>query len=62
MMKVFSIFSWSKWQTIESNKRVMKNVSNPILGYESGWHFVNVDVQKRTNHKTGEVQYRNVER
>lgn len=62
MMNVLSMFFWSKWETIETNKRVMKNVSNPILGYESGWHFVNVDVQKRVNSKTGKVQYRNVER
>lgn len=55
-------FGWSKWQTVEERKSVVREIVNPILGRVSGPTRVFVDVQKRTNEFNGKSQYRNVER
>lgn len=55
-------FGWSKWETIEENKRMICEESNPITGYRSGPYAVFVDVQKKTNSMTGQVKYKNVKR
>jgi len=51
-------FGWSKWETIEKDKRVMRQDYNPIIGYKSELYPVVVDVQKRTNSISGAVKYK----
>lgn len=51
-------FGWSKWETIEKDKSVMRQDYNPIIGYKSEPYHVTVDVQMRTNSMTGEVKYK----
>jgi hypothetical protein len=52
--------NWSKWTVVQSMVPTTKTEFNPILGYEfKGLVFI--DILKRVNNKTGEVQYKNVE-
>ena len=55
-------FGWTKWKTVESNKRMIRQDINPIIGYKSDQYIVFVDVQKRTNSISGKTQYKNIER
>lgn len=52
-------FGWSKWDTIEKDKKMMRQDYNPIIGFQSEYYPVLVDVQKRTNSINGAIQYKN---
>lgn len=55
-------FGWTKWETIEENKPMIYEASNPFTGYSTGEINVRVDVLKRTNSMTGDVEFKNVKR
>lgn len=51
---------WSKWETVEENKRMEMVQTNPITGYVSrGTVFVDVLMKK---HKTGKVKFKSIPR
>ncbi len=52
-------FGWSKWITVEENKVMIQERSNPFTGYFSSCRVL-VDVQKTTNNLTGRIKYKNI--
>jgi len=51
---------WGKWEVDQANVDMIETTRNPMLEYESKPRSVKVDILKRTNNKTGEIQYKNV--
>lgn len=62
-MRILSLlgFGWSKWITVEENRIMIQEQSNPITGYFSSGRVL-VDVQKKTNSLTGRIKYKNIVR
>lgn len=52
-------FGWSKWTTVETNKKMYQETTNPILGLVSSG-YVYIDVQKKENRITGKTKFKNI--